>query len=138
MSKDIYQKPTDSSDSNIINVRKLAALDIAFLGPKFILAEFALGVFMCAIFGVFSIYVGLFKGPDHSLFMIILGCCLLWIALNYIPLFLYAINTVRYKSARQEVSYEIAHKDKYMGKYRLQSAILILAVYQEFQKRSYQ
>ncbi len=145
MAKDLYQKPTDSSHSIIINVRKLAALDIAFLGPKFILAEFALGVFMCAALGIFSTYLGFFHGSDHSLFMAIMGCFLLWIALNYIPLFLYAVSIVRHKSAHQEVAYEIAHKDRYMGKYRLQSAILILAplgililsVYQELQKRSH-
>jgi len=128
----------------VINIRKLAALDIAFLGPKFILIEFVLGVFGCAALGFFSIYFGLFHGLNHSLFAVIMGFFLLWIALNYVPLLIYAISIVRHKSAHQEVAYEIAHKNKYMGKYRRQSAILILAplgimilaVYQELQKRS--
>jgi hypothetical protein len=144
MAKDLYQKSIESSHSNIINVRKLAALDIVFHGPKFILAEFALGVFMCAAFGIFSIYAGFFHGP--SLFMTFIGCFLLWIAFNYIPLLFYAISIVRHKSAEQEVAFELAHKDRYAGKYTLQSAILILAplgllilaVYQELQKRSHQ
>ena len=125
-----------------INIRKLAALDIAFHGPKFILIEFALGVIGCAALGLFSIYFGLFHGPNHSLFTIILGCFLLWIALNYIPLLLYAISIVRHNSAHQEVAYELEHRVKYAGKYLRQSTLLLiplavpaLAVYQEMQKR---
>ena len=128
----------------IINVRKLAALDIAFHGPKFILIEFALGVFVCAALGLFSLYFGLFHGPNHSLFAVIMGCFLLWVALNYVPLLIYAMSIVKHKSAHQEVAYELAHKDKYAGKYMRQSTILliplaipVLAVYQELQKRSH-
>ena len=91
MAKDLYQKPIDSSHSSnsdnnapsvaqhniAINVRKLAALDIVFHGPKFILIEFALGVFGCAALGLFSTYFGLFHGPNHSLFAVIMGCFLL-------------------------------------------------------------
>lgn len=130
--------------NTFINVRKLAALDIVFHGKTFILVEFALGVFGCAAFGLFSIYFGFFHGPNHSLFAVIMGCFLLWVALNYVPLLLYAISIVRHKSAHQEVAYELAHKDKYAGKYTLQSLILllplalpVLAVYQELQKRSH-
>ena len=73
-----------------------------------------------------------------------MGYFLLWIALNYVPLLMYAISIVRNKSARQEVAYEIEHKDIYMRKYRRQSTILLiplavpaLAIYQELQKRSH-
>jgi len=126
----------------VINVRKLAALDIAFHGPKFILIEFGLGVFGCAALGLFSIYFGLLHGPNPSLFTTILGCFLLGVAFNYVPLLLYAMSIVRHKSVHQEVEFELEHKDKYAGKYTLQSALLlvplamlILAVYQELQKR---
>jgi hypothetical protein len=128
----------------VINVRKLAALDIVFHGPKFILIEFALGVIGCAALGLFSMYFGLFHGPNHSLFAVIIGCVLLWIALNYVPLLIYAISIVRYKSAQQEVAYELEHRDKYAGKYLRQSTLLLiplavpaLAFYQEMQKRSH-
>jgi hypothetical protein len=126
----------------VINVRKLAALDIAFHSPKFILIEFGLGVFGCAALGLFSIYFGFLHGPNYSLFTTILGCFLLWVALNYVPLLLYAISIVRHKSAHQEVAFELEYKDRYAGKYTLQSALLlvplampILAGYQELQKR---
>jgi hypothetical protein len=128
----------------VINIRKLAALDIAFHGPKFILVEFALGVIGCAALGFFSLYFGLFHGLNHSLFSVIMGCFLLWIALNYVPLLIYAISIVRHQSAHQEVAYELEHKDKYAKKYTLQSTLLLiplvvpaLAVYQELQKRSH-
>jgi hypothetical protein len=155
MAKDVYQKPIDSShnpysddkapnvaqQTTFINIRKLAALDIAFHGPKFILIEFALGVFGCAALGLFSMYFGLFHGPNPSLFAVIIGCFLLLIALNYVPLLIYAISIVRHKSAHQEVAYELEHRDKYAGKYLRQSALLLiplaipaLAVYQELQK----
>src|SRR5690348_1209474 len=83
-------------------------------------------------------------GPNHSLFSVIMGCFLLWIALNYVPLLIYAISIVRHKSAHQEVAYELEHRDKYAGKYMHQSTLLLiplavpaLAVYQELQKRSH-
>jgi hypothetical protein len=128
----------------IINIRKLAALDIVFHGPQFILIEFALGVFGCAALGLFSMYFGLFHGPNHSPFAVIMGCFLLCIALNYVPLLLYAISIVRHKSAQQEVAYELEHRDKYAGKYLRQSTLLLipltvpaLAFYQKLQKRTY-
>ncbi len=124
-----------------INVRKLAALDIVFHGPRLILAEFALGMVVCTILGLWS-----FFSPIHSTFMIIIGCFFLWVALNYVPLLLYAISIVRRQSAHQEVAFELAHKDIYARKYTLQTAMLLLvplvlpllAVYQEMHHRSRQ
>jgi len=136
------QRENMMKSGRVINVRKLAALDIVFRGPKFILIEFALAVFGCAALGLFSLYYRFFHGPDHSLFAIIIGCSLVWIALNYVPLFLYAINIVRCKSAHQEVPYELKQKDQYAVKYTMQSTLLLiplampmLAVYRELQKR---
>jgi hypothetical protein len=48
------------------------------------------------------------------------------IALNYVPLLLYAIGIVRRKSAQQKVAYELAHKDAYARKYTLQTTMLLL------------
>ena len=122
-----------------INVRKLAALDIVFHGPRLILAEFAFGVVLCAALGLWS-----FFSPIHSPFMIIIGCFFLWVALNYMPLLLYAMSIVRRKSAQQEVAFELAHKAAYERKYTLQTVILllvplvlpVLAVYQEVHHHS--
>src|SRR5215467_4344615 len=142
--KDALQRQQENmmKSGRVINVRKLAALDIVFHGPTFILIEFGLGVFGCAALGLFSLYFGFFHGPGHSLFATLMGCFLLWIALNYVPLFLYAITLVSRKSTQEEVAFELAHKDRYAAKYTLQStlllvpfAMLLLAVYQELQKR---
>jgi len=125
-----------------INIRKLAALDIAFHGPRFILAEFALGVAGCAAGGAFSISV-FYHTASHPLLAAILGFALLWVALNYVPLLLYAISIVRRKSAELEVAFELEHKDIYARKYTFQSPLLllplvvpILAIVQEVRARS--
>jgi hypothetical protein len=125
-----------------INIRKLAALDIDFHGSKLILAEFAGTVILSGGLGIFSLF-GFFSNPSHPLFTIILGLVLCWIALNFVPLLLYAISIVRQKSAQQEVAFELEHKEIYVRKYTLQSIWLlllpfllpILAVYQEIQKK---
>jgi hypothetical protein len=127
--------------NSMINVRKLAALDIVFHGPKFILIEFALAVFICGSIGLLILH-----GANHSPLMIILGSFFLGVSLNYIPLLLYSINIVKHKSAQQEVAYELEHKDSYAGKYTLQSiillvtplAMLLLAVYQNVGKPPHQ
>ncbi|HLI91120.1 MAG TPA: hypothetical protein VKV37_20695, partial [Ktedonobacteraceae bacterium] len=82
--------------------------------------------------------------PVHSLFTIAQGCFFLWLTLNYVPLLLYAISIARHKSAHQEVAFELEHKERYLLKYTLQSALflfipfamLALAIYQERKKRS--
>jgi hypothetical protein len=135
------QEENTMKKETFINVRKLAALDIVFHGPRLILAEFAFGMVLCAALGLWS-----FFSPIHSLFMIIIGCFLLWVALNYVPLLLYAISIVRRKSAQQEVAFELAHKDTYARKYTLQTTIFLLvplvlpllAAYQEVHHRSRQ
>ena len=87
------QQERMSKSGGVINVRKLAALDIVFHDPTFILIEFGLGVFGCAALGLFSLYFGLFHSPNPSLFAALMGCVLLWVALNYVPLLLYASTT---------------------------------------------
>jgi len=125
-----------------INIRKLAALDIVFHGPRLILAEFALGVVGCAAGGAYSLSF-YFHTASHPLIAAILGFVLPWMALNYMPLLLYAISIVRRRSAELEVAFELEHKSVYALKYTFQSALLflplvvpILAVVQEIEKRS--
>lgn len=94
-----------------VNVRRLAALDMALHGPRLILIEFAVGVVGCAVLGIFSVALGvrlLARGLTWQLF---LGIALLWVALNYVPLLLHAIDIVRRGSARQEAAYELAHPE---------------------------
>jgi hypothetical protein len=130
--------PARSEDA-IINVRKLVALDIVFHGPVFIIGEFALAVVGASALGLFSIFFFLARGA----YPILVGCYLLGMALNYVPLLLYAIAIVRRKSAREEVAFEVEHKGKYVRRYTLQSLLLLLvpllvfflALYQEARSR---
>lgn len=137
------QEQQTTKQEAIINIRKLAALDLVFHGSRFILAEFAGGVIACGSLGAFSL-VTFFRTPSHAVFSLLIGLVLCWIALNYVPLLLYAIDIVRRKSAQQEVAFELEHKDIYARKYTLQSVCLlllplimpILSLVQERQKHS--
>lgn len=126
----------------LMNIRKLAALDIAFHGPRLILAEFALAIILCGTLGVLSLSF-FFRTPDHPLFAGVIGLALSWIALNYIPLLLHALSLIKRKSAKLEVASELEDRKLILRRYSLQSMILlllplvvpVLAVIQEIQRR---
>jgi hypothetical protein len=105
----------------LLNPRKLAAIDIAFLGPKFIIAEFAGGVLLCAALGAFV----LFRGRG-SFVQILLGLYLISLGINYVPMLIYAITISRAKSARAELGRELDEKRVAMAKYRRQSLWLLV------------
>jgi len=131
------QEENIMKSGSVINVRKLAALDIVFHGPRLILAEFTLGTVLCAILGLWS-----FLSPIYSPFMIIIGSFFLWVALNYV-LLLFAKSIVKRTSAHQEMAFELAHEATSARKYALQTTTLLLvlpqlAMYQEVHHRSHQ
>lgn len=103
-----------------MDFRKLAAVDIAFLGPRIIIAEFSLGVFGSLALGVFTLL------RSRSVGGIALGCYLLCIAFNYVPLLLYAISLVRLDSACHEIAEETTDKRRMFRKYRRQSLLLLV------------
>ncbi|HLV97101.1 MAG TPA: hypothetical protein VKT82_00360 [Ktedonobacterales bacterium] len=129
-------------DPAIINIRKLVALDMVFHGPKFILAEFTLGVFGSVALALVIAAPGFFIG-HMSLDPILASSYMLCIALNYVPLLIYAINIARRGSAQEEVAFELTQRERYGRKYTGQSFLVllplvvpILAVYQERQKQT--
>lgn len=105
----------------MLNPRKLAAIDLAFLGPKLIISEFTLGVFLSAALGVFVLFRG-----HRSPAQIALGLYLISLGLNYIPMLVYAIVINKAKSARRELGNELDNKSAAMKKYRRQSAWLLI------------
>jgi UDP-N-acetylmuramyl pentapeptide phosphotransferase/UDP-N-acetylglucosamine-1-phosphate transferase len=132
---------TADHDPAIINLRKLVALDMVFHGPTFILAEFAFGVFGSLALGLVIAYPGFTS--HFTVTQILVSSYVLCIALNYAPLLLYAISIARRKSAREEVAFELEHKDHYARKYTGQSFLLLLpvivpllALYQLWQKQT--
>ena len=91
-----------------LDVRKLAALDMAVHGTRFIVVEFGVGVAGCLILGGLSVAAGLRSGATWEL---LLGLGLLWIAVNYVPLLIHAIDLARSGTARQEAANEIEHPE---------------------------
>lgn len=104
----------------MINPRKLAAIDIIFLGPKFIIIEFAGGVLLCAALGVFILF------RSHSSTQLVLGLYLISLGINYVPMLIYAVAITKGDSARREMGNELDDKSRAMTKYRCQSVLLLV------------
>ena len=96
----------------VLNPRKLAAIDIVFLGSKLIIAEFAGGVLLCVALGTFVLLRG------HSFWQFALGLYFISLGINYVPLLAYAISITRRQSARAEMGDELGDKGWAMAKYR--------------------
>jgi hypothetical protein len=105
---------------SIINPRKLAAIDIVFLGSEFIIAEFAGGVLLCVALGAFVLF------RDASFTQFALGLYLMSLGINYVPMLIYAIAITRGESARAELGDELDDKSLAMAKYRRQSVLLLI------------
>jgi Ca2+/Na+ antiporter len=103
-----------------MNPRKLAAIDIVFLGSKFIISEFAAGVLLSIAFGAFILMRG------HSIWQLALGVYFISLGINYIPLLVYANAITRGQSARTELGDELNDKRRAMVKYRRQSVLLLI------------
>jgi hypothetical protein len=103
-----------------IDLRKLAAIDIAFLGRKVIVVEFAAGVVLSTALGLFVLVRG------HSFWQIMLGVYFLCLGINYAPMFAYSMAIPTQDRARQEVADELADRARAMSKYRLQSMLLLV------------
>jgi|SRR5215467_6512103 len=104
----------------MFNARKLAAVDLAFLGPRVILPEFILGIVGPIGLGIWTI------AKIRSTGGILFGVYLLLIGVNYIPLLGHAISLVKQGTAHQEIGGETDDKRKLFRKYRRQSLLLLL------------
>jgi len=104
----------------VIEVRRLAAVDIAFLGSRLILSEFAIGVFGSLGLGILTLV------RTRSLSGTVFGAYLVCIGVNYAPLLVHAIDLVRHGTAKQEIADELTEKDRMFRKYRRQSLLLLV------------
>jgi hypothetical protein len=102
------------------NLRRLAAIDIVFLGYKFVLAEYAVGVFFSATLGLFVLY------RSHSFWHVVLGLYLITLGINYIPMLAYTLSLANKESAQAELGDELTDKPAAMSKYRRQSLLLLI------------
>ena len=103
-----------------LNIRKLAAIDIALLGFKLILAEYALGVLFSLALGVFVLF------RSHSAWGVALGIYLICLGVNYVPMFAYAASIGDKPSALADLGDELLEKREAMAKYRRLSLLLLV------------
>lgn len=96
----------------MIDIRKLAAVDMVWLGTRLILAEYGLGIVLPLILGLLSIRSGLFR-PIHSTWQAVMGVWLVSIAANYIPLFIYAVLIAKGGTVKEEGQPELARAKRY-------------------------
>lgn len=105
----------------VLDPRKLAAIDLAFLGPKVIIVEFATGVALSTALGLFVLIRG--GGAPTQ---IALGLYLISLGVNYMPMLIYAIAIKNAKSAIVELGSELENKGEAMARYRRQSLWLLV------------
>jgi hypothetical protein len=104
----------------MIEIRKLAAVDLAFLGPWIILPEFALGVLRPPALGALTLR------RSESWGWTAFGLYLLTLSLNYVPMLLAAIQLVRRGAAHGEIADEAGDRRLLSRKYRRQSLWLLV------------
>jgi hypothetical protein len=109
---------------SVIHVRKLVAIELAFLGPKFILAEYAIAVVAGIGLGALTLRAGLLR--THAVWQILLGLYLLFLALTYAVLLGHAIAMARRGNARDEIADELDDKAAASRKYRRQSLWILV------------
>jgi hypothetical protein len=107
------------SEGAWINLRKLAAIDLAF-GSKVIIAEFAAGALLCGSLGILVLV------QRDSFTQLVLGVYLIGLSTNYVPMLIYAIGLTTNKSTRAELGQELNDEPRVMAKYRCQSLLLLV------------
>jgi hypothetical protein len=108
----------------VIQVRKLVAVELTFLGPKIIIIEYAVAVVVGLIVGVLSLRSGLLR--THASWQILLGIYLLCVVLTYAVLLAYAIAMAHAGNSRQEIANELHDKSATFRKYRRQSLWILV------------
>lgn len=104
----------------MVNVQRLAAVDLSGLGPKIIIPEFALAVLGGPALGVLTVV------RSRSLGMTALGVALIGLGVNYVPLLIHAIDLVRRSAVAAAIADEAFDRRSLYAKYRRQSLWLLL------------
>jgi hypothetical protein len=108
----------------MIEVRKLAAIDMAWLGARVVVTEYALGVMLPLVLGILSLRAGLAQQYLLS-WQTIFGTWLVTISVNYVPLLIYAVAIARAGTVQEEGLPEFAHA----GRYGIQQAIILVPLF---------
>lgn len=105
----------------MINVRELAAIEMLWLGSSFVLIEYVLGILLPLAIG--AMFLGASAaGVDSSLLTFIAGLWLVCIAINYVPLLIYALQIAQSGTAAYEGQLESGHAKRFT----IQQAIILV------------
>ena len=108
----------------MVQVRKLIAVELIYLGPKIVFAEYGFAVLVGAAIGILSLRVGLLR--THLLWQVLLGVYLLFLALTYAVLLWLAIAMAHRGDAREEIADELPGVPATFRKYRRQSLWILV------------
>lgn len=121
----------------MINIRKLVAVALAWLGAKVIVTEYSLGVSVPFLLGLVLLRRALSSANPLS-WITLVGIWLVTIAINFVPLLTYAVVMTQAGTAKAEGQLEIVHAKRY----GIQQAIVLvpllvvsLALWQEYRGR---
>jgi len=103
----------------MVNVRRLAAVDLSGLSPKIIIPEFALGTLGASALGILTVV------RSGSFGMTAFGVALIGLGVNYIPLLIHAIDLVRRSGVDAAIGDEGLDRGALYAKYRKQSLWLL-------------
>lgn len=110
----------------VINIRKLAALDLVFHGPRFVLIEFGGALVLTIGLAALSLRSA-FSGPGQPIvWEAVLGVLLASIGANYVPLLIHAVSLVRSGAAREEVAAELDDAPLSQRRYGSQQFLLVV------------
>jgi hypothetical protein len=112
----------------ILNVRKLVAIDLSLHGPRLIIAEFAIGVLGCTVLGVLSVRVGMMLLPTEVSWQLLIGAELLFVAMNYVPLLLQALDLAGTPGEREHVAEEMRKHPALVRQYSVLQLWLMVPV----------
>jgi hypothetical protein len=104
----------------MVNVRRLAAVDLSGLGPKVIIPEFATAVLGAAALGALTLF------RSASLAETTFGIALIGIGTNYLPLLIHAVDLVRHTTVETAIAEEASDRRALFAKYRRQSLWLLV------------
>ncbi len=96
----------------LIEIRKLAAMDMALHGKRLITAEYAIGVLFPLVLSLLSIRSSLVASARIG-WQALAVAWLVGIAVNYIPLVIYAVIIGHAGTAHEEGQPEFAHARRY-------------------------
>jgi hypothetical protein len=109
-------------ERRFINVRKLAALDIAYRGAGRIMLESGFLVFFLGLVGLVFLLFAHGKTEETTA----IGVYLVFLGLNHVPLFTYSVVIAARGSAKQEAAVELASPERYRTKYGVQRTLVLI------------